>query len=231
MRVLITRPVESAADTCAALAKAGHETLSSPLFSVVPIQHAISGSFDAVLATSGHAPRLLADDTSQGIKLLPFYAVGDATAAAARTAGFATVHSARGDGEALAALLKNHTANGSRLLYLAGVPRRDTAIQTLAADFQLTTIEVYQTLPVASLDTKIVAALKQGKLDAVMHFSPRAAEVFLNLAEKAGVQMHIQNVLHVCISTATQDKRMIRTSVAQHPTLEGMIAALTAEIN
>lgn len=226
MRVLVTRPTQDAAATCLALEQAGHSALSAPLFRIAAVPHVCSAVFDAVLATSAHAPRLLNASIAVQAAHLPFFTVGDATADAARRAGFTDVRSAHGDGADVAALIQLELPHGSRLLYLAGIPRRDSAVQALKDTFALETLEVYQSLAVDHLPEQAAGALEAGRLDAVMHFSPRAAQVFLALTEKAGLSDACGRLLHLCISRAAQDPRLIRYRVASEPTLSAMVEAL-----
>jgi uroporphyrinogen-III synthase len=226
MRVLVTRPKQDAAATCRALELAGHDALSAPLFEVVALPHVTGTVFDAVLATSAHAPRLLDRSIARQAAHLPFFTVGDATADAARRAGFTDVRSARGDGADLAALIHRELPHGSSMLYLAGIPRRDSAIQALQNTFALSTLEVYQTLAADHLPELAASALEADALDAVMHFSPRAAQVFLDLTEKAGLSGACGHLLHVCISSATHDPRLVRHRIAPEPTLAAMVEAL-----
>ncbi|MEE8274408.1 MAG: uroporphyrinogen-III synthase, partial [Alphaproteobacteria bacterium] len=97
MRVLITRPREDAEALAEALAVRGVEALVEPLLEIVPLN---PGDFDlagvqAALLTSANGARALAAAT--GSRDVPVLAVGEATAAAARAAGFAEVAVAGGD--------------------------------------------------------------------------------------------------------------------------------------
>lgn len=226
MNLLVTRPAEDAEKTCAAIEAMGHVAVSAPLFRVVILPHATDAAFDALLATSAHAPRLLANSIRMQTAALPFFAVGDATAYAARVAGFRDVRSAQGDAAALAALVHSVMPKGARLLYLAGNPRRDTAVQALEGTFTLETLEIYETHAVEKLPDAAIAGLKAEDLDAVLHFSPRATQVFLALADKAGLIRHSDRLMHICISDAARDRRLIRYKVAAEPTLQGMLEAL-----
>ena len=97
VRVLITRPREDAEALAEALAVRGVEALVEPLLEIVPLN---PGDFDlagvqAALLTSANGARALAAAT--GLRDVPVLAVGEATAAAARAAGFAEVAVAGGD--------------------------------------------------------------------------------------------------------------------------------------
>ena len=104
MKVWITRAEPGASRTAARVAALGHEPLVWPLLEV----RALAGEVDltgieALAFTSANAVEAFAGRCPD--RTLPVFAVGGATARAARAAGFADVTSADGDVEALAALI------------------------------------------------------------------------------------------------------------------------------
>src|SRR5436305_9304945 len=93
--VLITRPFAGGEATSRLVASMGWRPLLAPVLKVAPIATQLPPptGLQAVLVTSANAlPGLPA-----AYHRLPLMAVGDATAARAREAGFAQVHSAAGD--------------------------------------------------------------------------------------------------------------------------------------
>ena len=88
MRVLVTRPREDAAGLAEALTARGCEAVLEPLFHVEFMDTAaldLSGVHAFLLTSANGARALSRRDVSRE---LPVYAVGDATASAARDAGF-----------------------------------------------------------------------------------------------------------------------------------------------
>jgi uroporphyrinogen-III synthase len=229
MRVLVTRPIEDCDRTVAALASRGHAAVVAPLFAVEPLAgvlaDGLAAGVDAVVATSANAIRNAPRDLA-ALAGLPMFAVGSATAEAARTAGFAAVHAGAGDGAALAALAAESLRPGARLLYLAGSPRRDEALAALSARFAVTVAETYRTIAVPVLPAAAVEALTADSLDAVLHFSPRAARVFADLAVQAKLMPQARRLLHVFISRAAMEPRLAEGRIAVRPSLESMIDAL-----
>jgi uroporphyrinogen-III synthase len=138
------------------------------------------------------------------------------------------VHGAGGDGESLAGLIRLQMPAGSTLLQLAGRPRRDEALLLLRDGYRLATLETYETIAVERLPNAISEALRAGTLDAVLHFSPRAATVFLDLAIEAGLTEHAMVLIHVCISKAAADSRLTAPRIAAAPSLDAMLAALSS---
>jgi uroporphyrinogen-III synthase len=224
MRVLVTRPIEDSERTAEALREAGHEPLVVPLFEIQPLAHDIPASVDAFSASSANALRHAR--LARGHCNLPIFTVGDATAAAAKQVGFGVIHSARGDSADLAALLKGELKPGARIGYLAGIPRQDDALQALSGPFTLLTLETYRTVAVEILPQGMSAGLIPGQIDAVLHFSPRSAQVFADLVDRAGLFAHTDRILHVFISPAAEISRFSRRKIAARPNLAAMITAL-----
>jgi uroporphyrinogen-III synthase len=127
--------------------------------------------FDALILTSANAPRL-AGPGLDALAHLPVFAVGPATAAAARARGLTVAETGDGDGAELVATL---TARGfERALLLAGRERRVHAGGVVAE-----AITVYAS-DLLSIDARTIATLA-GSV-ALLH-SARAAQ---RLAELAG---------------------------------------------
>jgi uroporphyrinogen-III synthase len=223
MRVLVTRPAGDAEATAAALAARGHEAFVAPLFEIRPVPASMEGRFDAVAATSANALRMLDRGAVEPLKPLPLFAVGDATAAAARGLGFSDVRSARGDADDLAQLIAHASPSIGRMLRLAGRDRRDDPFLALPATVAVTTRVTYEAVAVRELPMAAAGMLARGEIDAVLHFSPRAARHFSDLT--ANLPQGRQP-LHVCISAAARDSRFGDARIAAAPTLESLLAAL-----
>lgn len=137
--IAILRPQPGNATTAQAVRALGLEAVESPLFAVQPLPWSPppAGAFDALLLTSANAVRH-GGPGLRSLRSLPVIAVGAATAAAARDAGFDIAHiGTRG----VAALLD--AASGcNRLLWLAGRERTAIDHPALAA-----TIAVYAANP------------------------------------------------------------------------------------
>ncbi len=119
-RIAVLRPEPGNSATAARVAAFGLVPLQLPLFAVNPIawQPPDLLAFDALLVTSANAIRH-GGTALAGLRGLPVYAVGEATAAAARDAGFHVAATGVGNVEEIVAL-----AVGKRLLHLAGRDHR-----------------------------------------------------------------------------------------------------------
>ncbi len=233
MLVVVTRAVEDAAATAARLAAAGHEALLAPVLILRPTGAILpAGPFDAALATSAHAFLGWKAQESAGLTRLPLYAVGARTAAAARAAGFTDVRVAAGDAAALVDLLRLTGAASARLVYLAGRDRRPTIENALAASgARLTVWETYAAEAAPALSADVAARLAAAPSGAALHYSQRSAEIFLRLAQAAGLAPALARFVHVAISAeaaAPLRAAGLDARVAALPTEAELFAALPA---
>ena len=176
--VLVTRPAADAAETAALLAARGFVPVLAPLLRLHERPIAPVGRFDAVIVTSRNAIPALPDEL-RGVTLL---AVGSATAARARKAGFKTVLDAEGDGAALAKLAARRLDPGARVLFAHGFRQGDAVADALeAGGFAVVRACAYAVLPVGRLPQSAVAALGAGSLRAALFLSTETAETFVRL--------------------------------------------------
>jgi uroporphyrinogen-III synthase len=170
-RVLILRPEPGASATARRAAELGMEPLVAPLFEIVslPSPPLAAAAYDAVLLTSANAAR----HGGASLLSLPCYAVGEATAAAARDAGYRDIHTGPADGAAAAAAM---AADGvRRALHPCG---RDH-VPVTAAGVAIERRIVYAAEPATSLPFAARTAIDEGAL--VLIHSPRAARIFAAL--------------------------------------------------
>ena len=191
--VAVLRPEPGNAATAAAIEALGLTAIRLPLFEV----HAIDWTppdvtrFDALLLTSANAPRH-AGPRLAALRGLPVHAVGDATAAAARSAGLEVV--AVGDRDATA-LVAAAAASGVRRGLLLGGRDRALASHPIIAE----AIAVYASDPVAVP----VEALDQLAGSVVLLHSARAARRVADLIDRAGIDR--RTVRLAAISAAAAD--------------------------
>jgi uroporphyrinogen-III synthase len=117
--LLILRPQPGADETAARARALGLEPVVAPLFTVRPLawDPPDPADFDTILLTSANAARE-AGVALASFTALPCWAVGEATAAAAREAGFRDVRTGTSDGTAL---VQAAASTGiSRVLHLHG---------------------------------------------------------------------------------------------------------------
>lgn len=168
MRIWITRAEPGASRTADRLKAMGHQPVTAPLLEVHPLPAMIDlDGVGALAFTSANGVRAFAERSAE--RALPVFAVGDATAAAARKAGFTEVASACGDLDALADLIAAQRPVGTVLAPGPREPAGDLPRALAAQGVTARTLALYETLPVApSGDMRAV--------DAVLIHSPKAAE-------------------------------------------------------
>jgi uroporphyrinogen-III synthase len=210
MRVLLTRPMAEAERTAKALRAMGHEAIIAPVLTIETIENAAigPGPYSAVLLTSGNAARAIAQHPRRSSLIaLDCFAVGAQTAAAARQAGFGTIHVAGGDGGDLARLVGEALKDKSLpLLYLAGNDRaRDMAAELAPHGITLDLAVVYRASAVRNFPPAVVAALRAGTIDGVMHYSRRSTAIFVDCVRAAGVEKEVARLTHFCLSARASE--------------------------
>lgn len=145
-KVWVTRAQPGAARTAARLTERGLDPVVMPLIEIRPLEPDLPdlATFDGLIFTSLNGVAAFIDRAPpvEGFAL-PVFAVGDATARAARAAGFAAVRSADGDVEALIDLIRE-AAPGARLLHLAALQPAGDLSSALKGAAEIHVLPVYE---------------------------------------------------------------------------------------
>ncbi|MFN7112196.1 MAG: uroporphyrinogen-III synthase [Brevundimonas sp.] len=170
-RVWITRAEPGASRTAARLRDMGFTPLIQPLLAVEALTPLVPDldRFAALAFTSRNGVAAFAALTPRRDR--PVFAVGDATAQAAREAGFVAVRSASGDLTALARQIAAELSDAALLAPQAETPAGDLAAALAAAGARAVSLHplaVYRTVP--------TAAPPPQAFEAVLIHSPRAAQ-------------------------------------------------------
>ena len=237
MRLLITRPEPDNERTAAALRARGHEVVLAPLLHIEAVAGADLGvpPWTAILLTSANGARAVADHPRRGeLAGLPVLAVGGSSADAARAVGFADVASADGDADDLARLAAKRFA-GSRppLLYLAGEDRTGDLAGTLAAEgLSVRTVAIYRAAKAGRFPSAVRAALEQGGIDGVLHFSRRSVESYVECGRDIIGQA--LTPVHYCLSARAAEPLKAagapRIVVAPQPDEASLLALVTPKV-
>jgi uroporphyrinogen-III synthase len=210
MAILVTRPHPDGESTAASLHARGFEVLLAPMLRFEPVAFDDEElRYGAVIVTSANALRGI-EQQLKGNKLLklPLFAVGDHTAVAARSTGFETVISAKGDAASLrdlvlASVKAKTLKKASPLLYLAGADlARDLAGELGERGFTVVTRTTYRMVPSSGLPRETCDAFAANGVDAVLHYSRRSARAFLEAVRAAGVEISALAIPQCCISAA-----------------------------
>jgi uroporphyrinogen-III synthase len=179
-RIWITRAQPGADATAERVRALGHEAVVAPLLAmrILPDVTVDLTGIAALAFTSANGVRAFAD--ASGERGLKVFAVGAATAQAARAAGFKAVLSADGDVEALAEGIaaRRGELRGAVLHPGAAEPAGDLAGALEKHGVEARRLVLYETAPVQLADDTAQALAKS---DAVLLHSPRAAQVLARL--------------------------------------------------
>lgn len=235
MRLLVTRPEPDNERTAATLRAKGHDVQLAPMLRIEAVPNVDFGAppWAGVLLTSANGARAVAVHPRRGELLaLPVLAVGRASADVARAAGFADVTSADGDADDLVRLAAVRFA-GARtpLLYPAGEDRsRDLAGALSAKGVGVHTVVAYRAVAANEFSPEVRAALTQGRIDGVLHFSRRSVDGYLACSRT--IQRDALAPMHYCLSArAAEPLRLAgaaHIAVSVHPDEASLIARISA---
>lgn len=229
--VLVTRPEPGGAETAARLSALGWQPLLVPALVLAPRRFALPPC-QAVLLTSRAAARALPAPAS-----LPLLAVGDATAEAARAAGWAQAEAAAGTAEDLARLAaaRLDPQAGPLLLAVGQGYALDLAADLRGRGFRVMRRIAYAARPASTLPDPVRDALAAGTVPAAILFhSPRSARCAITLFREAGHAATIARMAALVISprvaeaarTALAPLSWRDLRVAARPTEDALLALL-----
>lgn len=236
MPALIVRSEPGAGAFVRRLAADGIPAIACPVTTIHPLDSVLTvpGTAQGVAFTSVNAVRFYA---GRGARTdLPAFAVGDATAIAARAAGFSVVHNAGSDVRGLAATIGERCRpNRGALVYPAA---RDIAGDLGPAlenmGFSVLQSALYEARSADSLPLPAANALHTRTATAAALFSVRNAVEFVRLIQAARYEDAVSG-LDVCclgdaVATALGEASGLpparRTIVAASPDADAMAAAL-----
>ena len=197
--VVVTRPLEGAEETGRQLRVLGFEPVFAPLLRVVarPGPVPVPGNVAAVAMTSANAVPAL----PPSLRGLPVFAVGNATAAAARRSGCANVHSAEGNADDLARLIAS--AASGKVLVLSGAGQGEVLARNLRADGVPVVRRVaYAAHPVRRLPRQVLRLLETDEVHAIVFMSAATAIQFGHAVPAASLPA-LARVVAACISEPT----------------------------
>ena len=183
MRVWVTRAEPGASATAARLTSMGHDPLVAPVIAFSPIAGVAPdlAGVGAIAFTSAPAVRAFASLRPERDR--PVFAVGEATAEAARAAGFAEVVSADGDVADLAGLIARRRGEieGVVLHPAARNPAGDLVGDLERVGVAVRGVALYESVTVETLPQAAAEALAARRLDAVLIHSPSAGRALAAL--------------------------------------------------
>lgn len=220
-RIAITRALPEAEASAKRIRALGAEAIVAPLLTISPRPFStdIAGA-QALVFTSLNGVRAFASASAE--RAIPVFCVGDASAEAAREAGFRHVASADGDIGALAALVSaTLTPSAGPLIHVGGAHLAGDLGHALATRGFITGRRIaYEAVAAGTLPN----ALEQ-PLDVIAFYSPRAAEIFLALGAPQA-----ERLTAACLSPAVAARaaqvRWTKLVVAPAPREDALFRAL-----
>ncbi|QDO96837.1 uroporphyrinogen-III synthase [Ferrovibrio terrae] len=193
MQLLLTRPEAESQSLRDRLQAMGHVVDAAPMLAIRQKHDAGDGlraaldGVTALLFTSANGVRAFADAEPQRDFIV--YAVGPASALAAKAAGFTRVEAAGGDVDLLAQMVRaRHSRAAGALLHAAGSARAGDLQAMLQQDgYDVRRAVLYDAETAIQLPPAVAARFAAKGYDGVLFFSPRTAATFVNLAQAAGI--------------------------------------------
>jgi uroporphyrinogen-III synthase len=235
MLLLVTRPEPDAERTAKALRERGRQALVAPLLRIAPVLDAPigEGPWAAIVFTSANAvSAFVAHPAKARLLRVPVFTVGARTEEVAHAAAFAEVQSAYGDVAALAGLIVGRLVDRTKpILYLAGEDRAGDLEALLGQyGFAVRTVPIYRAIAATRLPDVARIALANDRIDGVLHFSKRSAEVFLAAIEADGLREQGLALRHLCLSAEVAAPLIAagaeRVEVARRPDQQSLLRLL-----
>ncbi|NNJ77420.1 MAG: hypothetical protein HKP56_19925 [Anderseniella sp.] len=237
MYLIVTRPQADSDRLKSRLQANGHTASVAPLLTVqADNDAAIPGKpWQAIAVTSANALTALAGiGISEKLKTVPVFAVGPASAKLAGELDFAQVRQAKGDMVALQDLMKRDLKpEAGPILYLTGKVRSgDLAADLRSHGFSVERIELYEAVAATQFPPHAAEAIRSGKADAVVLYSARTADIWLQLVKQSKLQAEAAKLTHLCLSQAVAEKirsglgRNVSIVVSGNPDDDSMLEAV-----
>lgn len=231
--ILVTRPQPVADEFAEKLRREGFQTYIAPLMEYVEVKGALGdlSVYQACVFTSAQAVQVFCKKTDD--RHLPALVVGEATARAARQAGFAQVYSAEGDASTMIALIGDRVKSMSLKKVIhpcSDDTPNDIAKAVTRLGVKMVMKVIYKANFITEFPDDVMQALRRNGIDTITLFSARSAANFVKILcrkEWRGVSAKL-NV--VCISKRVADKLKPlpwhTVSVAAQPHTEAMLETL-----
>lgn len=224
--IWVSRTLPAARESADRLSRRGFDTVVAPLLDLERLPTSVGlRRVRSVVFTSRNGVAAFIDQTPA--RHYQVFAVGDATAAAARAAGFRHVLSAAGDIQDLRRLILDEGPRDGAVLRVGAEEPAGALINDLAeGGFEVADWSVYRTVPRHTRD--ILAMLKIGitPIDAVLIYSPKAARRCARLLDARLITLDRA----ICISQAAANEfggvADLRLRVAKRPNEASMFDVL-----
>ena len=234
MTILLTRPKDDALVLGRELRRMGYASILSPMLEVTFVNgpKIRMDKYDAILSTSANGVRALARRTEN--RIIPIFAVGHSTAAAASNLKFRKVLSADGDVTSLAKKVLSFYPSPSKFIHVAGTALAgDLSGELKKFGHCVDRAIVYKTHVCSSLTDEAVSSLERQVIKGVIIYSPKTAEAFCSAISKCPGLDYLRNVHLIALSDAVHRSAVAPWSsvcVARKPNKKAVFEALERAI-
>lgn len=197
--ILVIRPEPGATDLQNLIVKELQlPVLKSPALTVVSLgtPRVAHSSKDGLVFTSANAVRLCSSDY---LSPQPYvFCVGDVTARVAHEKGFTSIHTAENDSQSLIKVITSSFDKTGTLIYLRGM-HVSTGLSDYLRSCGYTCKDsiVYKTDMNIGFSQKVLTHIRQKNIRAILSYSERTTQAFLNNARKCHVLESLQNVAFI----------------------------------
>ena len=227
--ILLTRPSNFAEPLAAELEARGYSVFSEPLLAIAPCHNKRPDieNINAIMLTSRSAILALERMRDQIADLysLPCFCIGEKTAQEARDFGFANVTASQ--------MIFNKALfnRASHILHICGNEITTAPYDEIEkAGHKICKWVVYKAKATEELTSELIKNMKQRKIDVVLLFSPRTADIFASLAADNGLKACCKDLSAIGISEAViaalRNLPLRQTVIAETPSEEAMIECL-----
>ena len=207
MHFLLTRPEEDSKKLADRLKALGHEVTCAPLLTIeaLPAPEIDLDNFQALLFTSANGVRVFAQKCPS--RDIACFAVGEATAATAKDAGFSAVHTAGGDVDKLTELvIRTLDKTALPLLHVSGTAVAGNLSEKLKnAGFQVHQHKLYTAVKATQFSAATQALIRSGGITHMPFYSPRTAKTFVNIIQQEHLSAHLSKITALCLSSAVSN--------------------------
>lgn len=208
-KILITRPQEDFGRTADSVTQLGFEAISAPslLFETLDFDHVELEDYAALVFTSANGVRALKNH--KNMNQLACYVVGKNTAKVAKQLGFEVL--VQGDNDVVSLAEKIEIDYRDRgfskpLLHISGTHMAGNLSKILAEKLIVTErIQAYIMQEVNEVSPRLNAAIKEGKIAAILFYSTRSAKIFIKNMQKHGLLSKIFEIPTFCLSKNIAD--------------------------
>ena len=232
--IVITRPQPDADDYAQELKTHGFDVLIEPMLEIVAtdFQKPDLLNYDGLLITSAQAVRNYVLGGGDVASEILVYCVGKYSAGASFEAGFSHVVSVDGTGQDLARyVLGLPNVQGKRFLHIRGEDIAYPIAKTIGyGGVNADDIIVYRAKAVQDFSTSFVSAIKDDEIAAVLFFSKRTADNFLDLIKRNGLSEKLSAIKSLSISARVLEcvrvHNWMKAYVSNSPDRSGVLRIL-----